>query len=106
MAQQTHEMVQKPNAKAQTMLIKITFSNSFIPSNRKETKEVPEETTFEAICDMHTQLSKLHPDDFINFVWKRQGADSNDFICGQAYNMQLDEKTLSYEEYSKKWYNQ
>jgi hypothetical protein len=69
--------------------------------------------TFMDAVEKHKEISKEHPDSFINFV-EPEGEFSGtmpSFICGQADNMKADERKLdagliSWDQYTRKWYPQ
>lgn len=57
------------------------------------------------IDELHTHLSKKHPECFVNFSYD----EKQSFICGMPYAMQIDEKLvddglLSFDSYYSRWY--
>ena len=61
----------------------------------------------EHIHSLHRAHEVANPDCFVNYTWETETGTS--FICGQPLSMRLDEQameegTMSFEEYSAKWY--
>ena len=67
------------------MTILITTKNRLSNAYKEITMDTHIEMSNDDIDNLHVLFSKHHPNDFVNFIWKRDGADSNSFIFGQPY---------------------
>lgn len=57
----------------------------------------------------HNYFKRLYPDCHVNFVYRYPGSNSDSFIFGMPYNMELDEAAyaegrITWEQYCNRWY--
>lgn len=91
--------------------IKDAFTGQIITDNDIRVNDY----SFEIMNDAHRMFEQAFPNCFVNMAVmfdseNLDGLGYGDFICGQPFNMKLDEKMveggfMSYEEYDAKWHS-